>query len=153
LTAYNWASVIVSVFALAVSGLTAYLSWRWRVIDQRRADLTAYFHRNSETAKVTLKPGDLRLVGYNLVLWNRGPAPARTINFHIYRGDGAELSILGIEDNEFPLPILSSNARYPIPWILSKRELGRRFRCDISWIDGSGAQFVSLPLRRGETHI
>lgn len=153
MAAHDWASLIVSVGALFVSGMVAYLSWRWRVLDQRRADVTAYFHRNSESAKVVLETGETRLVGYNLVLWNRGPALAKSVSFRVFRGDGSELTILGIEDQEFPLAILASSAQYPIPWMLGTLDKGRRFRCDLSWNDGAGPQFVSLPLRRGQTAI
>lgn len=146
----DWVASSIALGALLVSALTAYLTWRWRVRDRRGADMTAYFHRNNEMAKVYIDEERL-LVGYNLVLWNRGPGKASDVAFVAYNAAGTALQLRDVEPDEFPLSVLEAGARYPIPWALQNKEHGRHFRCDLEWRDGNGMQSVTLPLRRGET--
>jgi hypothetical protein len=150
-TTADWVSSGIALAAFATSALVAYFTWRWRIIDRRGADMTVYFHRNSEMAKVHVPSGEIQLVGYNLVLWNRGPSTATAVGFRVYNRDGQELSLVDLDDDEVPLSLLEAGARYPIPWLLPSKQTGRHFRCDLSWHDGNGDHALTIPLRRGET--
>jgi hypothetical protein len=146
----DWISNAIALAALAASGVTAVLTWRWRISDRGSAEMTVYFHRNSEMAKVHTE-GQVRLVGYNLVLWNRGPCAATKISFEVFNGTGAQMSLVDLDAHELPLSRLESGARYPVPWLLGSEEHGRHFRCSLYWEDGNGSHSITLPLRRGET--
>jgi hypothetical protein len=145
-------SSVIALVALLVSGVTAYRTWRWRVIDRRAAGMTLYFHRNTVPAKALIDNGEMRLAGYHLVLWNRGPGAASDVMLEALHADGSRIQLLSTAPDEFPLARLDADARYPIPWILQdvSRQNERRFRCELSWNDGNGAHHVALPLRRGE---
>jgi hypothetical protein len=146
----DWMSDGIAVAALGISGVTAALTWRWRVRDRGCADMTAYFHRNSEMAKVVV--GDkVHLVGYNVVLWNRGPAAAAEVSFRAFDGCGNPLHLVDLDENELPLSRLEAGARYPVPWLLATENPGRHFQCSLSWGDPNGRHSIMLPLRRGET--
>jgi hypothetical protein len=151
-TTSDWVTSAIALAAFAVSALTAYATWRWRVIDRRGAGMTVYFHRNSEMAKVHVGEETIP-VGYNLVLWNRGPGVAREISAAAYNAEGVLLQLVDVEDHEFPLSVLEAGARYPIPWLLERKEQGRHFRCTVAWTDGNGRHEATLPLRRGETRL
>lgn len=142
-----------SVIAVLISLAAAYLSWRWRVEDTRGAEVTIYFHRNTEKAQVVTPSGKTRLVGYNLVIWNRGPSVAKDIELSVFDESGNEIHLLDVADDEFPLDCLDPGTRYPIPWIISHAGTRRRFRCSVTWWDDKGNHIRSLPLRRGQTSL
>lgn len=144
----------ISGAALIISAITAFLTWRWRITDRRRADVTVYFQRNDVPAKVLLPSGEMRAAGYHLVLWNRGPAIANKINFRAFDTKGCELTLLDVSEEELPLERLDSSVRYPIPWALEdiKKQNERRFKCELSWRDRVGSHIVVVPLRRGQIH-
>jgi len=140
----------IALAALGISGATAGLTWRWRIADRGGADMTVYFHRNSEMAKVRI--GDeVRLVGYNVVLWNQGPAAATAVAFKAFNDRGDPLCLVDLDEEELPLSRLEAGARYPVPWLLATEEHGRHFRCSLAWEDHNGRHSIVLPLRRGET--
>jgi hypothetical protein len=114
--------------------------------------MTAYFQRNVVPAKVLLADGEMRLAGYHLVLWNRGPAQARQVGLRAYDASGEVLDLLDIAPDEFPLDALDAGARYPIPWAIAdiKVQNRRRFSCTLEWTDPRGFRTTTLPLRRGQ---
>jgi hypothetical protein len=146
-------ALAAAVLAVLVSVTTAYLSWRWRMEDTRKAELTLYFHRNSEKAQVVTTSGKVRQVGYNLVIWNRGPSVAKDIELSVFDEDGSQLQLLDVAPDEFPLDCLDPGTRYPIPWVISHAAHRRRFRCSVTWWDNRGQHHRSLPLRRGQTSL
>ena len=142
-------SALIAGAALMVSIVVAYQSYRWRVIDGHRAEVTAYFHRNREFARVRVEGDEVRS-GYSLVLWNRGPAEACRVNARFTDADGMPLRLVALVPDEFPITRLPSAARYPTPWIVEPQS-PRMVWCELTWVDKNGDQRMRLPLRRGET--
>jgi hypothetical protein len=83
----GWVSAGIAGIALLVSVLTALATWLRYRRESRTANLTAYFRWNREVSRVD--PPDRRIhVGYNLVIWNQGPATASNIELEVRRPGG-----------------------------------------------------------------
>jgi hypothetical protein len=148
----DWISGVVALFALIVSALSLYFTVRWRNLDRRQANVSAYFHRNSEFAKVRLHDGTIAEVGYNIVLTNMGPAAARNVYFSFHTNQGEELILTDLAASESPIPLLLARASYPIPWLLSSppHNASRLVVCQLVWEDDRGKNALRLQLRRGQ---
>jgi hypothetical protein len=145
-------SLLVSVVAAGISGATVYLTVRWRTHDRRVALVNSYFHRNDSFAQLRNPDGSVRKVGYQLVVWNRGPAVAEAVDILVETIDGTPVTVCSLLPGELPVPRLEAEARYPIPWVLAdenQRDI-RLFRVQLKWTDGAGAQMRTLQLRRGQ---
>lgn len=91
------------------------------------------------------------MAGYHLVVTNQGPAAARNVDVKVTDSDGRPLKLLDLGPDEFPLRVLDTNGRYPIPWIYEPfRRHERRFEATVSWTDGAGPHQRRIPLRRGQ---
>lgn len=123
----------------------------------KRAQVTAYFHWLTASARVTLPSGGYTQTGYHLVLRNRGPADAREVTVSVAGTDGAKLPLIAVGRDEFPLSVLDSGGRYPIPFALAgdvhEGPSGyRRFMVTLTWRDGRRKlNCRRIPLRRGQT--
>lgn len=131
--------------------MTAALTWQWRVRDIGRAEMTVYFHRNSEMAKVVVG-GEVRLAGYNVVLWNQGPAAAAEVSFRAF------LTVAAIRCTWWTLTKMSYRSRgwrlelaIPSPGCWRPRSLDAIFNARCPGADRNGRHSIMLPLRRGET--
>ena len=146
---------MISTTAVLISGVSAFLTWRWRTSERRKANVVAYFHRNSEYARVTTSSGEEALAGYNLVVWNKGPAEATDVALKIVLPDGESATLVSTDEGEFPIERLPADARYPIPWLLDNRahQRARRVFCDVKWHDESGTHLRTYPVRRGQTTL
>jgi hypothetical protein len=152
----TWLGLAVAVAALLVSALTAYVAYRHRREDVRTARVTAYFHWNAVFAKVSLGEGQEPVqVGYNLVVWNQGPASALRVGLVIMDTDGRVVDLAGVDDDEFPLDRLDGGGRYPVQFAArDKRYRGvRRYRAKLTWTDGNGQHEHVVPLRKGQTSM
>ncbi|MFD3945477.1 hypothetical protein [Streptomyces sp. NPDC058579] len=150
-----WIGTVIALCALVLSGITAYVQHRARKRETLGAEVTAYFHRTSDFAKIKLADGTVRQAGYHLVIWNQGPAPARAVHVQVKDVDGGVVELADSPADEFPLVRLDKGARYPVPWLpMSDAHRGsRRFAVHLRWTDGNGAQERMLPMRRGQTNV
>src|SRR5690242_2115228 len=146
----------IALAALVVSVGTAAATLWQRHRAQRRADVTAFLHWLPARAPIRIGDGSVS-VGYHLVLWNRGPARARDVDVSVlFVADGSEevLPLTDTTPDEFPLTLLESGARYPVPWALGQDGLARaderRFVLLLSWRD-SRSRTLRIPIRRGNT--
>lgn len=155
MTALDDMNLAIACAALALSITTAAIAYWVNLKAARTADITAYFYRVDQFAKVRLPDGTTRDAGYHLIIWNRGPAPAQAVSLEMTRPGGESLAIVDVDSDEFPLSRLDSGGRYPIPWVLESKQLhaGRRFTAKLSWRDGNGAHSRELPLRRGQVEL
>jgi hypothetical protein len=127
----------------------------------RTANVTAYFHWNRELSRVDLDGGETVRVGYNLVIWNQGPATAHEVTATVRAPNGDDVDLSTVEENEFPLPRLDATGRYPIQFAPAlsqfrsgdQRRVVRRFNVHLSWRDGNGHHQHLIPLRRGQTSM
>jgi hypothetical protein len=153
----DWLSTVIAGVALLVSVLTAagtYLQSRRRL---RTAELTAYFYWNQARARVDL-PDRRIYVGYNLVIWNQGPAPALNVDLEVRRPAGQIVRLASVEDGELPLARIDSAGKYPLQFAPDLDEffeadnhpIVRRFDIRLRWTDGNGRHEKLVPLRRGQ---
>ncbi|MFE1318447.1 hypothetical protein [Kitasatospora phosalacinea] len=150
-----WLGTVIALAALALSAATAYQQHRSRRRDGRAAEVTAYFHRAAEFARVKLPDGTVREAGYHLVAWNRGPAPATAVELELAAADGESVQLADLGADEFPLSRIDRDGRYPLPWLpVGDGHRGeRRFTVRLRWQDGNGPQERLLPLRKGQTSL
>lgn len=155
----DWVNTIIAGAALAVSVVTAGISFLRNRRHSRTANVTAYFHWNQEKSRVDLPDRTIK-VGYNLVIWNQGPATARDLDIEVRRPNGgAPVRLASVEEGEFPLSRLDSGVRYPLQFApdmpefyeYSKYPTPRRFDLIIRWTDDNGRHERLIPLRRGKT--
>jgi hypothetical protein len=153
----EWLSTVVAGCALVVSLLNAIVANRRYHREQRTAHLTAYFSNNRSKSRVDMP--DRRIhVGYNLVIWNQGPATARGVCLEVRRPTGQVVDLVSVEDGEFPLSRIDRDGRYPVQFAPKMREFFeadahaviRRFDVLLSWIDDNGSNEKVIPLRRGQ---
>ena len=98
-------------------------------------------------------------VGYNLVIWNQGPANARDVQFEVRRPGGQAVRLVSVEDDELPLARIDRGGKYPIQFAPDLEEffdfnhhpMIRRFDVLLRWTDDNGQQHKLVPLRRGQT--
>lgn len=146
----DWASVVIAGLALLLSVVSLAIQGYRQWIRGRRADVVVYFHWLPARAKVQVPGVGEVLAGYHLVLENRGPATARAVGVELRDGAGQVLSLVDLEQDELPLSLLDSGARYPIPFTYQPfTPQSRRFEATISWTDGRGSHDRVVPLRRG----
>ncbi|WP_437028512.1 hypothetical protein [Streptomyces sp. enrichment culture] len=150
-----WIGTVIALCALALSAVTAYVQHRTRKRETLAADVTAYFHRTSDFAKIKLPDGTIRQAGYHLVIWNHGPASAERVHLAVKDVEGDTVELADCPPDEFPLDRLDQGARYPVPWLpLADAHRGaRRFTVHLRWQDGNGTQERLLPMRRGQTNV
>jgi hypothetical protein len=110
----NWLATAIAALALVVSMATAIETYLYRRRQLHGAQVTAYFHWNQELSRVDLPNGETIRVGYNLVLWNQGPATARDVRVEVRTPSGDAVQLAALEANEFPLRRLDAGGRYPI---------------------------------------
>ncbi|MGW4803515.1 hypothetical protein [Kitasatospora sp. NPDC004272] len=150
-----WLGTVIALAALLLSAVTAYRQHRLRGRQERAAEVTAYFHRTAEFAKVKLPDETVREAGYHLVVWNRGPAPATAVRVELAAADGDPVQLADLAPDEFPLARIDRDGRYPLPWLpvgtVHRGE--RRFTVRLRWEDGNGPQERLLPLRKGQTSL
>ncbi|MFJ3924419.1 hypothetical protein [Streptomyces sp. NPDC090022] len=151
-----WIGTVIALAALVLSAITAYVQHRNRKREVLEAQVTAYFHRTSDFAKIKLPDGSIRQAGYHLVIWNHGPAPAERVGIVVKDTEGG--GVVELADSppeEFPIARLDKDGRYPVPWlpVASAHRGARRFTVHLSWHDGNGEQERLLPLRRGQTNL
>jgi hypothetical protein len=157
----DWFAIIVAAIALLVSVATAVEAYIHRRRETRTANVTAYFHWNRELSRVDLADGKSFGVGYNLVIWNQGPASAHEVTATVVTPDGDDVDLATVEAEEFPLPRLDATGRYPIQFAptssrfrsADNRPVLRRFNVHLSWRDGNGHHQHMIPLRRGQTSM
>lgn len=151
----DWIGTAIALCALGLSGLTAWFQHRNRRRETLAAQVTAYFHRTSDFAKIRLPDGSLRQAGYHLVIWNHGPAPAEHVELVINDIEGGTVELADCPEGEFPLARLDAAGRYPVPWlpVHDVHRGSRRFTVHLRWRDGNGKQERVLPVRRGETNV
>lgn len=149
----EWVSLTIAFAALLVSVLVAWSNLRRQRRDERTAKVTAYFHHLGYYAQIARDDVEIGRAGYHLVIWNQGPAAARNVSLRIYDRTGQELPLLACSPEEFPLSVIDSSGRYPIPWVAppegNPRE--RQYQVTLTWTDENGHQRKELPLRRGRT--
>lgn len=75
----DWISTAIAGVALVVSIWTAVAAYVRNRREARTANLGVYFHWNREKSRVDLPNGKIH-VGYNLIIWNQGPATAFEVN-------------------------------------------------------------------------
>lgn len=157
MTAFELWTIVISGSALLVSIITAVWVGFGARRAAKRADVTAYFHWLTATARIRLPDGSEMNTGYHLVLRNRGPANAREVTVKVAQPDGGELQLVSIDPNELPLSILDAGSRYPIPFVLAGgvhegRSGYRRFVVTLTWRDDRRQiNTKRIPLRRGQT--
>ena len=89
--------------ALVVSIATAASAYFHPRRESRAANLTAYFYWNRELSRVDLPDGQSIGVGYNLVVWNQGPATAQDVRVEVLAPSGDAVELATVETGEFPL--------------------------------------------------
>jgi hypothetical protein len=154
----DWLSTIVATFALLISILTAAATFFESRRTSRTADLTAYFHRNLPAARVDLPDRRIK-AGYNLVIWNQGPATASKVDFDVRRPGQGPAPLATIEPGELPVARIDGGGKYPVQFVPDLAEfydqennpLLRRFDVVLRWEDGNGRHEKLIPLRRGQT--
>jgi hypothetical protein len=147
--------------ALVVSIATAASAYLHRRRESRAANLTAYFHWNRELSRVDLPDGQSIGVGYNLVVWNQGPATAQDVRVEVLAPSGDAVELATVETGEFPLRRIDATGRYPIQFTPvsaqfrsgDKLQVVRRFDVRLTWVDGNGRHQHVVPLRRGQTSM
>lgn len=157
----NWLATAIAALALVVSMATAIETYLYRRRQLHGAQVTAYFHWNQELSRVDLPNGETIRVGYNLVLWNQGPATARDVRVEVRTPSGDAVQLAALEANEFPLRRLDAGGRYPIQFAPvsadfrsgDKRPVVRRFDVLLAWADGNGRHEHVVPLRRGQASL
>ncbi|GGM90631.1 hypothetical protein ACFFX1_37305 [Dactylosporangium sucinum] len=154
----NWVSAVIAGLALAVATATFVAARLEKRQESRTARLTAYFHWNREKSRVDLPDRKIH-VGYNLVIWNQGPAMARDIRLEVRRPrDSKIINLASVDEDEFPLSIIDRDGRYPVQFAPELEEffnsnehpIVRRFEVTLRWTDGRGEQERIVPLRRGQ---
>ncbi|MEV7614355.1 hypothetical protein [Streptomyces sp. NPDC089799] len=150
-----WIGTAIALCALALSAVTAYVQHRARKREKLAAEVTAYFHRTSEFAKIKLPDGSVRQAGYHLVVWNHGPGAAEQVRLEVKDTGGGAVELADSPPDEFPLVRLDKGARYPVPWlpVADTHRGARRFTVHLHWKDGNGTQERVLPMRRGQTNV
>jgi hypothetical protein len=150
-----WIGTVIALCALVLSAITAYVQHRARKRETLAAEVTAYFHRTSDFAKIKLPDGSVRQAGYHLVIWNQGPASAEHVHVTVRDVEGGAVELADSPSDEFPLMRLDRGTRYPVPWLpVSDAHRGtRRFAVHLRWQDGNGRQERVLPIRRGQTNV
>jgi len=154
----NWLSTAIAAVALLVSVLTAAAAYVRAGRESRTANVTAYFHWNQEKSRVDLRDRKIH-VGYNLVVWNQGPATATDIHLEVRRPGAEVVRLASIEQGEFPLARIDSSGKYPVQFAPELKEffesddhpVVRRFDVLLHWSDGNGRHETMVPLRRGQT--
>jgi hypothetical protein len=151
----DWLGALFAGAALVLSALVAHDSYRSRGRASRTANVTAYFHRVSEFARVVATDGTSWRAGYHLVVWNQGPSAATGIRVDIRDAKGDPVPLADFAPDELPLPRLDPAGRYPIPWLPTGEEqrAQRRFEVTVTWSDGNGTHEHVVPLRRGQTSL
>ena len=146
---------MIALCAFVLSVITAYVQHHTRKRETLTADVTAYFHRTSEFAKIKLPDGTIRQAGYHLVIWNHGPASAEHVHVAVKDAEGGTVELADTPLDEFPLRRLDKGGRYPVPWlpVADAHRGARRFAVHLRWQDGNGTQERLLPLRRGQTNL
>lgn len=151
-----WFSNVIAGVALVVSVLTAVAALAARRRDQRTASLTAYFHWNQQLARTNPKDPSVG-AGYNLVIWNQGPASATDVELTVHTPEGELVELATVEQGEFPLRRIDNAGRYPVQFAPASAEhcnsderIVRRFHVRLTWTDGNGRHRHELPLRRGQ---
>ena len=112
--------------------------------ESRAANLTAYFYWNRELSRVDLPDGQSIGVGYNLVVWNQGPATAQDVRVEVLAPSGDAVELATVETGEFPLRRIDATGRYPIQFAPVSAQLRsgdklpviRRFDVRLTWVDG-----------------
>jgi hypothetical protein len=156
----DWISTTIAGIALVVSVVTAVAAQLRNRRESRTANLTAYFHWNREKSRVDLPTHKIH-VGYNLVIWNQGPATASRIDLEIRRPAFGPVHLASIDDDEFPLPRIDRGGKYPVQFApdlpefldADNHRMVRRFDVLLRWEDGNGRQERLIPLRRGQTDL
>lgn len=147
----DWVGIIIAGLALGLSIFTWAAQNRRLAALERRADVSVYFHWLSSRARVAIPGREDILVGYHLVVVNRGPAAAELVSLTIKDAEGRSLKLLGLDPNELPLSVLDVNGRYPIPFAYEPfTPAARRFEVSLTWSDGDGPHTRVVPLRRGQ---
>jgi hypothetical protein len=147
----DWIGVLIAGLAFALSAATWFLQYRRQVLAERRADVTVSFHWLTNMARVEISGRAPLTAGYHLVLSNRGPAAARSVSLTLKDSGGRMLTLLDLERDELPLPVLDANGRYPIPFLYEPfTRHARRFEASLTWTDGDGRHERVVPLRRGQ---
>jgi hypothetical protein len=147
----NWLSTVFAGLAVLVSAGTWFAQRRYQTAAERRADVTVSFHWLTARATVAIPGREPLKAGYHLVIENRGPAMATSVDLVVRNPDGVTLTLLDVAKGEFPLPRLDSGVRYPIPWLYEPfTRHARRFLVTVSWSDKAGSHRRELPLRRGQ---
>ena len=152
----DWVSVAIAFLALCIAAGVAIDNYQHRRRRAQQADVTVYFHWLSDLAPIELSSGEVIDTGYHLVLWNRGPAPAQNVDLEIFDPKGVPLRLLACDDDEFPIPLLESGVKYPIPWLVdapAAAHRARRFHAKLTWTDDRGPRRRVIPLRRGQVTV
>jgi hypothetical protein len=100
-------------------------------------------------------------VGYNLVIWNQGPAPARDVHVEVRLARGEAVRLASLEEDELPLARIDSAGKYPVQFAPDLDEffeadnhpIVRRFDILLRWTDGNGRHEKLVPLRRGQVDL
>lgn len=153
----SWLGVIIAGLALAISGITFVMTHQDQRRESQTARLTAYFHWNREKSRVDLPDRTIH-VGYNLVVWNQGPAAARHIHLEVRRPGGEPVRLASVDADEFPLSLIDRDGRYPVQFApdleaffnSKDHPMIRRFEIRLRWTDGRGEREKIVPLRRGQ---
>jgi hypothetical protein len=156
----DWITTTVAGVALVVSIWTAAAAYLRSRRESWTANLTAYFHWNREKSRVDLSDRKIH-VGYNLVLWNQGPATASDVHLEVRRPKAAAVHLASIDDDEFPLARIDRGGKYPVQFAPDLPEfldadnhpMVRLFDVLLRWKDGNGQQEKLVPLRRGQTDL
>ena len=143
----DWISTTIAGVALVVSIWTAAAAYLRSRRGSRTANLTAYFHWNREKSRVDLSDRKIH-VGYNLVLWNQGPATASDVHLEVRQPKAAAVRLASIDDDEFPLARIDRGGKYPVQFApdlpeflhADNRPMVRRFDVLLRWKDGNGQQ-------------
>lgn len=152
------ASDVIAVLALGVTVASVGWTIHRHGVERRAADVGAYFYRLPAPAIVRGKDGLDQEARYQLVIVNRGPAPAEQLSVSIVGVDRAgsrrDVRLADVGADEFPIEHLDVQVRYPLPWLLEGAEKEfyylRRFVVELNWRDGRGLQRRNIALRRGE---
>jgi hypothetical protein len=154
----DWLSTGIAGIALLISALTAISAWLRIRRESRGANVTAYFHWNREKSRVDLPDRKIH-VGYNLVIWNQGPATALDVDLEVRRPSGEAVRLASLEEDELPLARIDRDGKYPVQFAPDlqeflqshERPIVRRFDILLRWTDGNGRHQKLVPLRRGQT--
>jgi hypothetical protein len=156
----DWITTTLAGIALVVSIWTAVVAHLRHRRESRTASLTAYFHWNREKSRVDL-PDHRIHVGYNLIVWNQGPATACNVQLEVGLPGAGPERLIGVDHDEFPLARIDRGGKYPVQFApdlpefldAERHPMVRRFDVLLRWTDGNGQQEKVVPLRRGQSDL